>query len=70
MILCDRTIEKYPSSFGADQCRSLRSNILGKSLSVVSQEASAVSVEDKFLLQYKNISQVYLKVVAFNPEKN
>ncbi len=68
--ICQKTIEKYPESFGAKQCLSLQSALLQKQLGVNAEEAVIPNKTAKILLDYRNLEMAYFKIVAFDPSKN
>ncbi len=64
--ICSKTMEKYPGSYGADQCKGLLSTIESKSLSVNTEMINLPGENIISLVSYKNISKIYLKIVAFD----
>jgi len=64
--ICKTTIEKYPGSDGAEQCRGLISQIESKSLSIEVEQVNLPDENIMSLVGYKNIPKIYLKIVAFD----
>lgn len=67
--ICEKTIDKYPNTYGAKQCQSLKSQLLLKELSISSENAIIPNTITKVLIDYKNINKAYLKIVKFDPNK-
>ncbi|MGV6860735.1 MAG: alpha-2-macroglobulin family protein [Putridiphycobacter sp.] len=67
--ICEGTIEKFPESFGARQCMALSNDIMKKALSFTSEAAIIPEQKSKFLIQYKNVDKVYLKIVEYSYQK-
>lgn len=66
LLICDEAISKYPESFGASQCKGLRSRIMSKSLSFNTEVAYEPKGIGKMLLNYKNIDTLYFRIVKVN----
>lgn len=64
--ICVNTIEKYPGSYGADQCKSLLSQIESKSLGIQVEQVNLPQENIISLVSYKNIPKIYFKIVAFD----
>lgn len=67
--ICQATIETYTDAFGALQCAALLSDIMQKSLGIQSEEAVYPSTLSKFLLNYRNVEGVHLKIVEMDYKK-
>lgn len=65
--ICDVCIEKYPDNYGTQQCQWLRSQILTKSLTLYTEAVNLPNQPILAKLNYKNISQVYLRVLRLTP---
>ncbi|MEL6636451.1 MAG: alpha-2-macroglobulin family protein [Bacteroidota bacterium] len=63
---CRRGIERFPKSFGADQCRAIESQILQKSLRMQSEEVNLPERDFPVLLSYRNVQQVWLRIVPLS----
>lgn len=63
--ICEETIENYPDAYGTKLCAQLKQGIESESVNVQSEQVNLP--EQPFLLnvQYKNIEQLYFKVVPF-----
>ncbi len=61
--LCKETIDKYPGSIGAQNCAGLINKIEGRKLDIILERALVPGQPARALLKYKNLDNVYLKVV-------
>jgi uncharacterized protein YfaS (alpha-2-macroglobulin family) len=66
--LCEQSIAKYPKSFGASQCNSLKSKILNANLGFKAEAYIASGQKFPVLINYKNIDTVYVKIARINAE--
>ncbi len=64
----DSIIAKFPGSEGGIDAMHLRQNILASMLSLETEEAILPGRPSKVLLRYKNIPEVYFRVVKLDPE--
>ncbi|WP_194528713.1 alpha-2-macroglobulin family protein [Zobellia roscoffensis] len=60
IVLCDEVIAKFPDSMGAEQCKSLKSQILAPTLSMVTEKYIPVNQPSKLLVNYKNLTSLQL----------
>jgi uncharacterized protein YfaS (alpha-2-macroglobulin family) len=60
--ICNSTIEKYPDTFGASECRWLQNAILQKSLSVQTEYGNLPDQPFRSLITYKNVNKIYLRI--------
>lgn len=67
--ICQKTIEKYPGSYGSEKCKSLQSNLLQKELKLSAENTLVPNLESKFLLQYRNINKAHIKIVPLDYDK-
>ena len=67
--ICDAAVKKYPGTTGAEACRALKSQILQKSLQFNVEYANIITQPFKALIQHKNVSKVYLRVIPWNESK-
>ena len=63
--ICNTTIEKYPDTFGAGECRWLQNQILQKSLSVQTEYGNLPDQPFRALVTYKNVNKIYLRVIPW-----
>ena len=72
--ICNSTIEKYPDTFGANECRWLQNTILQKSLSVQTEYGNIPDQPFRSLITYKNVNKIYLRIIpwqeSFDQTKN
>jgi uncharacterized protein YfaS (alpha-2-macroglobulin family) len=69
VLLCDSVSQKFPNSIGAKNCISLKSVIETKSYSLTLDDVVEPEQAAKALLNYKNIGEVFFKVVSIDHEK-
>ncbi|MEO1437063.1 MAG: MG2 domain-containing protein, partial [Bacteroidota bacterium] len=61
--LCGEAIEKFPDSYGAKQCESLRADILQKKLSVQMEKVNPAKADMLARIDFKNMTQAYLRII-------
>ncbi len=67
--ICEKTIKKYPDTFGASQCKALKKNITNQELNF---ESESVNLPDKpilGLISYRNIPKAYFKIVKVSEKE-
>jgi uncharacterized protein YfaS (alpha-2-macroglobulin family) len=69
MEICQKTIQKFPGTDGAQNCKALISRILTKELRLVTDEISPANELAKTLIEYRNVKQLYWKVFKTTPEE-
>lgn len=67
--LCLEAINKYPKSYGASLCETLRNSILNKSMSFQTDEVALPNEPIKGRLNFTNVNQVYVKVIKVDYDK-
>jgi len=67
--ICKEVQHKFPDTFGAQSCAALQNQIKTKTLAVRLENAVPVNKKDLFFLEYKNVDQLYYKVVAYDYKK-
>ncbi len=67
--ICNKVIDKFPKSIGADKCKSLKNEILSKGLSIKAEQVVPVNENSKVLLRYKNFDQLHFKVFPLSNSK-
>ncbi|NJO02664.1 MAG: LysM peptidoglycan-binding domain-containing protein, partial [Bacteroidia bacterium] len=65
--LCQTAISQYPKSYGAERCRSLQAQILNKHVEITTEETTPAESPFVALIDYKNLSKMYWKVVKAEP---
>lgn len=63
-------VQKFPKSEASIQAQNLLQDIKRKELHITVEEVIIPNEPSKFLLQYKNVNQVFLKVIAINNQEN
>ena len=60
--VCDLAISKFPKSNGANKCLNLKNAILKPNIQLQNEGFIEVNKENKLLITYKNLDQVYFRV--------
>jgi uncharacterized protein YfaS (alpha-2-macroglobulin family) len=66
--ICEAAINRFPDSFGAKNCQSLIERIKQPALSVTTNYASIPGKPSLALVEFKNVSKVYFRLVKIDPE--
>lgn len=61
--ICNSANQKFPKSFGANNCISLKSQIEEKSMDIQLAEAYSNTENVKIKLNFKNVSKLYFRIV-------
>ncbi len=67
--LCDKAIAKYPDSFGADQCKELKSRMV---IQDIQFQAELVNLPNEAILMsvsYRNLEKAYARVIPMSPSQ-
>ncbi len=64
--MCLRTIERFPESFGANQCRGIVARIEGKSLNLNAEEVALPDAPLLVSLSYRNVPRAYLRLARLS----
>ncbi len=67
---CEAAIQRFPNSNGAAKCKILKEDITTPSLSLTSDRVVLPNKAFLGLIEYKNIKEVYFKIVKFDPEQD
>jgi uncharacterized protein YfaS (alpha-2-macroglobulin family) len=67
--ICENAIEKYPKSFGAQMCNSLKASILNASLNFTVENLLAPNQRFPLLVSYRNIQKVYTMIGKIDPKQ-
>ena len=72
--ICQSTINKFPNAHGTNMCKSLVEQIKVKGLKITAEGINTPEKPFRGLITYKNLSQVYLRLVKVDwdnyPQKN
>ncbi len=60
--ICEEAIAKFPKSFGAQKCNSLKQQILSLSLNIVAEKLVPNQKDNKVLVTYKNVPKLYFHI--------
>ncbi|MGB5849238.1 MAG: alpha-2-macroglobulin family protein [Ignavibacteriaceae bacterium] len=63
---CNTAIEKFPDTFGAQECRWLQNTILQKSLIFQTEYGNMPDQPFRSLISYKNVNKVFIRVIPWN----
>ena len=67
LALCDQTINKFPKSYGAQNCAVLKASIINKSLTFEVERVNMPLVASKALVQYRNLSTIHVRMIKLTP---
>lgn len=67
--ICEKAIKKYPKSYGAQLCRSLKATILHKHFAFTAEEVNVSDTAFPVLVNYKNVQQLWYKIVKLDNDK-
>ncbi|MFS4493604.1 alpha-2-macroglobulin family protein [Maribacter sp. 2308TA10-17] len=60
LAVCEQVIKELPDSRGTEQCKSLKSQILQKSLQLTTERHIPINTASRFLVNYKNLDGLSL----------
>ncbi|PKA99021.1 uncharacterized protein YfaS (alpha-2-macroglobulin family) [Flavobacteriaceae bacterium MAR_2009_75] len=60
LAICDKVISKFPESSAAEKCKALKSEILAKSVQIVTEKFIPKNKPARLLVKYKNIEGLQL----------
>ncbi|MCB9196647.1 MAG: hypothetical protein H6600_04175 [Flavobacteriales bacterium] len=63
--ICEKAMELYPRSYGANQCAYLKSQIELKELSLGIEAVIAPNKPHKYIVRFRNIDNVYYRLLKF-----
>ena len=66
IAICEQMIETYPSSYGAKHCKLLKQRIEEPQINITTEEHLPTSTPFRFLLNSKNIDQLYFSIAKVN----
>ncbi len=66
---CENAIRKFPNSFGAKNCRLLIKDIKTKNLTISNEYANTPNKLSRALINYKNVSDIYFRIVKVDYSK-
>jgi len=64
--ICNSTIEKFPDTFGAQECRWLENVILQKSLRFQTEYGNIADKQFRSLVSYKNVDQIFIRIIKWS----
>ncbi|NNJ52833.1 MAG: hypothetical protein HKP17_06655 [Ignavibacteriaceae bacterium] len=64
--ICNSTIEKYPDTFGAQECRWLQSTILQKSLRSQTEYGNIAEKPFRSLVSFKNVNKIFIRIIKWS----
>jgi hypothetical protein len=60
--ICQKAIAAFPKSVGAQQCRNLQNQIVGKSIQITNEKFIPIDMPSRILITYKNTEQLYFSI--------
>ncbi|OGS74341.1 MAG: alpha-2-macroglobulin [Flavobacteria bacterium RIFCSPLOWO2_12_FULL_35_11] len=67
--ICEEAIAKFPKSFGAQKCNLLKQQILNLSLNIVAEKYVPNLKDNKVLVSYKNVPELYFHIFKINEKE-
>ena len=67
--ICQRTIEKFPNAYGSKHCAVLMRSLENKEIQLNIEDAIVPNTKARYLLSYRNIEKVHVKLVELDYEK-
>jgi len=64
--ICLTTIQNYPNTYGADQCKALVSQIERKTLRIKTEQVNLPGENIISLIEYQNLSKVFFKLISLD----
>jgi uncharacterized protein YfaS (alpha-2-macroglobulin family) len=68
--LAAKALKKFPDSYGGKLCRQLLATISAKTLNCQAEQVNEPKAASRMLLKYKNISEVFFRVVKTTQKQN
>jgi hypothetical protein len=66
LAICNTAIEKFPDTYGAQECRWLQNTILQKSLRFQTEYGNIPDQPFCLLISYKNVNKVFIRMIPWN----
>ena len=67
--VCDATIKKYPTTYGAQNCEVLKAEILAKSIDFITEKVNIPNEAARALVTYKNLKTAYVRIAEIDVDK-
>ena len=67
--LCEAVVADFPKSYGANKCKSLKSQILASDLILKTEKIIPVEAETRMLVKYKNIDAIQFSALRITPKQ-
>ncbi len=64
--ICNTAIEKFPDTFGAQECRWLQNSILQKNLQFQTEYGNIPQQPFRSIISYKNVNKIFIRVIPWN----
>ena len=68
--ICQAAITRFPNSFGAKNCLAMIERIKQPTLSITTGSATIIGKPSLALVNYKNVSKVYFRLLKMDPDVN
>ncbi|WP_291871026.1 MG2 domain-containing protein, partial [Maribacter sp.] len=63
LALCEEAISRFPKSYGAEKCKSIKSSILDKNIQITTEKYLPTNTPSKVLVRYKNHQNLALSAI-------
>jgi len=67
--ICEEAIAKFPNSFGAQKCNSLKQQILNLSINITAEKYVPNLKDNKVLVSYKNVPELYFHIFKISEKE-
>ncbi|UII28373.1 MG2 domain-containing protein [Fulvivirga maritima] len=67
--IAEKAIEKYPKSYGAEQCKALVSRIKRKELRLETEKHVPIAAHSLMKIEYKNLDSLYFRIYRITPDQ-
>lgn len=67
--ICNNALQKFPRSFGAKKCKTLKAIIEQKTLTIRTEKRVPIQTHSRLLVNYKNLNNLYFSFYKINSEE-
>lgn len=69
LAICEEAIAKFPSSFGAENCKALKSSILAENITITHENYVPINKKSRLLVSYKNVNVLHFSLYKVNQKE-
>ncbi|MEZ4840547.1 MAG: MG2 domain-containing protein [Flavobacteriaceae bacterium] len=69
LAICEEAIAKFPSSFGAENCKALTSSILTENINITHENYVPINKKSRLLVSYKNVEKLYFNLYPISQKE-